>query len=286
RSQSWHKNDFYFSEAIGKALSRLKTFKTGLKTAATDVSATAKQTELFHKGVTGTAIRLQAAGAALVIFGNLLKRSENQIISFIGSAAELAGIIIGPVGIAMAFIISKVGDVIYQIGNRLVEANLRAAQSFSDLELRTFTFRRTVEAYSKIFPDVVSGTEAWEKLINKLNKATGTTIGTLQASASEIISATAAMGFNEDQMMKLLEVSVDYAAQIKGDTLQSTLDFISAMNGQSQSVLKYGAHMTATAVQEKLRGKGIRRNIASMPSNEAIIFLLWKTKICPIIIKS
>jgi len=179
-----------------------------------DIGKTAKQTEIFQKGIIGSVTRVAALGAGLSLLGNILQQSDNAFISFIGTVTEFAGLVLGPTALAFAKLLSVVGGVVQQIGDKLVTANLRAAQSFADAQLRAFTFERTIENFREAFPAVIAGTDEWRREIDKLNQSTGETRANLQASTAEIVSATAASGLNTKQMKLLLRASVDYAAQI------------------------------------------------------------------------
>jgi len=75
---------------------------------------------------------------------------------------------------------------------------------------------------------------------------------------------------NEMQMKKLLTISAEYAKINKKDVFQTTVNIVSALNGQSQAVQALGIKLNQTAVQQFAYKEGINRTVASMTDNEKI----------------
>lgn len=257
-----------------------KTFE-GLRTAITkfQIASTkgiqltgslAKASVVLNKGILGLTLNLGLASAALLAIGNSLEKSENEVVKFTGKATFLAGVVLGGLSFALTQAILVVADFAKSIGDSLVKANIKASDSFVELEKKTFVFQRTVKGFNKVFGKTIGNTEDWTETIEELSKSTGTSEKSLRAATTEIIAATSALGFNQEQMETLLMVSNDYAAQIGVDTLDATINFIQALNGSSQSVIKYGVKLNAASVQNKLFASGINKSFTELSEGEKV----------------
>lgn len=252
-----------FSKFIRNTLKTTSQFTGGIK-------ASAKQTELFSKSLFGTTSRISTLGVGLVGLGLLLKQSENSFIRFLGSVSEFVGLLLGPVTLLVSRLIAAIGGLIQATGDKLVAANQSAAASFQEAESKAFIFNRTLEKFGQVFPALVGTTEEWNKEIDLLNKRTGESIGNLRLITAELIETGSSMNLNREQVKLLTRASVDFAKQIKGDSVQASIDFVSALNGNSQSVQKYGIALSAASVQLFLTEKGIRKTFKSMTEQEKI----------------
>ena len=234
------------------------------------ITEAAKQTKLFSKGLFGSVSRISAFGVGILGLSLLLKQSENAFIRFLGSVGEFVGLLLGPVNILVSRIITAVGGFIQQVGTNMVNANLAAAASFQKVELNAFIFERTINAFGQVFPTVVGNTQDWNVEIERLNKTTGEAVGNLRFVVTELVAAGSEMGITNKQMKLLTSASVDFAAQIKGDSKQAVIDLISALNGNSQSVIKYGLQLSAASVQQKLFDKGIKVLFKDMTAQQKV----------------
>jgi len=234
------------------------------------VSASAKQTELFSSSLFGATSRVSVFGVGLVGLGVLLKQSENGFIRFLGSVFEFVGLLLGPVNLLVSRLLAVIGSLIRAVGTTLVNANQRAAASFQAADLASFTFLRTLRAFGEEFPKVVGTTAQWNKEIEILNKTTGVTTASLRFIVAELIETGTSLGLSTSQIKLLTRASVDFAAQIKGDSTQAVLDLVSALNGNSRSVQKYGLQLTAASVQQFLFNEGITKTFASMNEQEKV----------------
>lgn len=235
-----------------------------------DLLGTAKRTEFFQQGVAGSITRVAAFGTGLTLLGTIMRDSESGLIRFIGTITEFVGLLLGPGSLAFAKFVGVAGDFILTVGNRLVAANLNAAQSFNDADLRAFTFERTINGLREIMGDIVPTTDDWTKSIIALQSATGNTTANLQTASTEIAALGADIGLTADQMQFLLKAAVDFNAFIKGDLVQTTLDLLSGIQGNSQSVQKFGINLGENAVQQKLFAKGITSTVSSLSDQEKV----------------
>lgn len=209
-------------------------------------------------------------GALLVGLGQSINNSaDTSVGKLTGTLVTLSGVILGGFAAGISVAITKVGEFAHVMGTQLVAANQKAVDSFAKVQKETVIFNRTIEAFTGAFGDSVGTLDRWTKTINGVSDATGFTRDSLQFAVTEIVAATSQMGLNEKQMRQLLDVVVDYGT-ITGDVRQSTIDFIGALNGQSQSVIKYGVKLTDAGIQQKLLKKGVDESFSSFTEHEKI----------------
>lgn len=230
----------------------------------------AKTAFALDKGILGLAVNLGSLSVVLLGFGNLVKRFDSRIADTIGTISIFAGILAGSLSLAITKLILLTGDLIFKLGTQLVNASQRAGDEFVKSEDKTFKFLRTVTNFSKVTEQAIGDTESWTKTIQDLSTQTGVLERDLQTATTEIVAATSQMGFSEEQMKKLLNISVDYANQLDGDVVKSTIAFIQALNGSSQSVIKYGVKLGEASVQNKIFKQGLDINFRSLSESEKI----------------
>ncbi len=233
-------------------------------------SKLARASVVLERGLFGLAINTGTLGAALVGLGTVLNQSTNAFADAIGQVSIFAGILLGSFSVVLTKIILDLSNFAFELGTSVVNAAKDASAAFADLDKSTFVFNRTVEGFNRVFGDAIGNTETWTKTIEELGMATGLTTKELRRSTTEIIQATSQMGLNEEQMKKLLKISVDYAAQTGKDTFQATVDFITALNGGAQSVIKYGVKLNEASVQQKLYKEGSDTIFKSLSDGQKI----------------
>jgi hypothetical protein len=252
-----------FSKAIRTTIVDFKLFGNA-------ASQGLKQSELFAKGLFGTTARISAVGTGLFFLGKALKQVDNILIKFTGNVVEFIGIALAPFQLFIVKIIGSIGDFIAAAGTRLVNTNIAAAQSFQDAEQRAFVFSRTVDSFSKSLPLVVGKTGEWVSEIEKLNKETGETEANLQTAVTEIVALGSEIGLSNSQLKLLLQTSVDFNAFVKGNLVETTLDLLSGIQGNSQAVDKFGINLREQSVQLALAKNGINANVSSLSDLEKI----------------
>ncbi len=223
---------------------------------------------IADKSVLGVAVNAGVASAGFLAFGNILKDADSEVLSLAGDISIVLGVALGGLSFALTKIILLAGDAATAIGDTLVNAAKNASQAFIDADKKAFIFQSTISGFSMVFGDAVGNTKFWTQAIEDLNKATGETPQKLQAIVSEVVATTSQLGFNRQQMLALIDVIQDYAALTGRDALQATIDFVSGINGSTQSLIKYGVKLQQGVVQQKLLDKGLKTNFKRL-SNTA-----------------
>jgi hypothetical protein len=236
--------------------------------AARTTGVLAKAVLLFDKGVIGLALNLSTVSVALFGLGKATDLVNNEFVQFTGSALKLSSVITGALAVGLIALIEGVSRLSINIGTKLVDSTQKAIGSFIEFEKKTFVFNRTIEGYNKAFGDSIGTTETWTKTVKDVSNATGFTEKALRGAVTEIIATTSAMGFNEAQQKKLLDITTDYASFLGGNVVQTTIEFISALNGQAQSVQKYGVKLGAANLQQKIYAEGLALSFSQLSESE------------------
>ena len=248
----------------------LKDVVKGSKSAITTTNAVAKAYFTLDRGLFGLAINLGSISAAFALVSKVTKGFENTIVNLISRISLIISLITGSLSIALSLLIKKVASLAYELGTVLANAAVKATETFVEFEKKTFIFERTLTGFNRAFGDGIGTVNSWNKSIRKLSDETGFTEKSLRGAVTEIVATTSAMGFNEKQQKKLLEITTDYARFLGDDVIQTTIEFISALNGQAQSVQKYGVKLGATNLQQKLYNKGVNQTFQSLSETEKV----------------
>ena len=224
----------------------------------------------LSKGFIGFIELLYSASGGLVILGTQLKKSDSEFVRMAGSAALIAGIISGTFATAIIFATKKIGQLVNALGTDLVNAFKRSVSAFADANKKAVIFNRTIDGFNKVLDGAIGNSETWNSVIEDITRNSTFFESAIQSSITELVAAGSQLGLNRQQMERLLKVSVDYATFSKRDLLQTTIDFINALNGQSQSVIKYGVKLSEASVKQKLLQLGITKSYAELTEYEKV----------------
>ncbi len=251
-------------------LNILKDVVKGSKSAIKTTNAVAKAYFTLDRGIFGLALNLGSISAAFALLSKATKGFENTIINLISRISLIISLITGSLSIALSLLIKKVASLAFELGTALANAAVRATETFVEFEKKTFIFERTLTGFNRAFGDGIGTVDSWNKSIKKISDQTGFTEKALRGAVTEIVATTSAMGFNEKQQKKLLAITTDYARFLGDDVIQTTIEFISALNGQAQSVQKYGVKLGATNLQQKLYSQGVKETFNSLTESEKV----------------
>ena len=262
---------------LGKViLSKVGIAKLGSSLASFGRDASKTSSKLFgvvaslDRGFFGLVSSAQLFAAVLVPLGDALRGSENGLTRFAGSVIFLSGIAIGGLSVALAKLTGALGQIALSTGNKVVKFTQKLTKNFIKAEQKAFVFKRTIQGFNKAFGHSAGTIKTWNKLITDLSSKTGDSAVELRKAATEIVATTSAMGLNRDQAEKLLRVTTDYASFMESDVLSTTIQFISALNGNAQSVQKYGVKLSQASVQQKLFSKGLNVNFNNLSGTEKV----------------
>jgi hypothetical protein len=224
----------------------------------------------FNKGVFGLTFALSAAGASFDILTEVLKESNNQFVRSLATFTKIAGFIAGGFSFGLTLLITKIGDLTFEVGSRLVRAFDNAAQAFVETEKQTRLLAATVDAFNRALDGAVGSNELFTKQIQTLSKELNITQNDLRESAREIISVGTRLGLTSDQLLELNRIVAEYAKLQGKDVVQTSVAFVSALNGQSQAVTAYGVKLNEASNQQFLLKKEIDKNFKSLTESSKV----------------
>lgn len=225
---------------------------------------------VLDRGLVGLSLNLATVSGALFGLSKGFDLFNNEVAETIADLLLLGAIVTGSLSAALVALIRLVGSLAVKIGNELVGVAREATQAFVEFQKKTFIFERTIKGFNKAFGDSIGTVESWTKTIKGVSEETAFTEKALRGAVTEIVATTSAMGFNEEQQKKLLAITSDYARFLGDDVVQTTIEFISALNGQAQSVQKYGVKLGATNLQQKLYSQGVQQSFNTLSEAEKV----------------
>jgi methyl-accepting chemotaxis protein len=217
----------------------------------------------FGGNIFGLVDLLGGVAIALGALGTALNESENGFVRVAGKAALLAAAISGGLSLGIIKLVSVLGDLTFNIGTKLVSTFTNAAKSFAKFEKQTVIFTRTIEGFTKVFGASLGTVDEFSRKIDDISRRTGISAGELRKSAAELFAAGSQLGLTAAQTDKLLDIIVDYSV-ITGDAFQTTIDFVGALQGNTQSLIKYGIKLNDSSIQTALYSKGVNVAVESL----------------------
>jgi len=222
------------------------------------------------KSLFGLTSSLAGAGLLLTTFGSSLKESTNNTVKFTGIGIATLGLALTGMSALMGFAIIKTSELAYVIGTRLVNVFKKSTDKFIKLEKSMVVFNKTIENYNRLSHGAVGTTESWTQSVESLSDQFNVSRNALRKSANEIVSVTSKLGLNEDQMKSLLKVSTEYAKINGKDLFQTTVNLVSALNGNGQAVQSLGIKMSQAANTSFALKKGIEKSFSSMSEGRKV----------------
>jgi phage-related protein len=218
----------------------------------------------------GTIKSLGALGIVFEGLGQVLRRSESETVRFTGELLAFTGVGIISFTTALKKAIKEVAGFARELGRNLSDALQSSVELFSKADAQTFKFQRNIEAFGKVFDGSVASVEEWNGQIEKLSKEIGVLPSELQLAASEIVAVGASSKLSQDQMFELLKVSSDYAALLKRDVVTTSIDFLKALNGSADGVVKFGVKLNEGAVSQKIFGDETGKALGKLSAAEKV----------------
>ena len=220
---------------------------------------------------------LSLLSVGLFGIGNALEQSENELSRFTGTVLKLSGVALGGLSFALGLAVTKIGELAFSVGSQLVSSFQKAAATFSKTEKDLLIFTRTIEGFNKSFGDGVGSLELWTERVNQVSDSTGIARSELQKSAAELVAFGAQAGLGAEELTRLLDISADYST-ITGDVFQTTIDFVSALQGSTQGVIKYGVKLNETALETQLLKDGSDALLSELSDQEKVFLRLNKVQ--------
>lgn len=224
----------------------------------------------FGRGVFGLATKLSAIGAAFDILSAQVKKTDTALGDFLSTAFKVAGFIVGGFSFAITLGVVAVGKLANKVGTSLVDSFIKASDTFVKAERQLVVFGAVINNFNRITNNSIGSTEEWANKINELSSSLNISVISLQKASSEIIQVGTRLGLSGNQLLKLTDIVAEYAKISGKDVFDASVAFVSALNGQSQSVTSFGVKLNEAANQSFLLKKGIDANFTSLTENEKV----------------
>lgn len=267
----------FFSEKMGSLASSTKNVGIAMISVLRDFKGLATiipQIGRFLASTTtnifGLTAAIAGAGVLLTSLGVTLRQSTNDAVRFAGFGVSAIGVALLGLSSLITFAILKVASLANAIGNRLVDVFKSATREFIELEKSMVIFNKTIENYDRLSHGAVGSTESWTIAVGKLSDQFNVSRNELRKSANEIVAVTSKLGLNEQQMKDLLKVSTEYAKINGKDLFQTTVNLVSALNGNGQAVQALGIKMSQAANTTFALKSGLDRTFASLSQNSKV----------------
>jgi len=218
----------------------------------------------------GLTTALASVSAGLLLFGETVKRSNNEFIRFSGIIATTAGIIIGGFAAALAFAIVKVGQLAQEIGSSLVRTFQSATDKFIKANEGIVLFTKTIENFDRVTRGAVGTTESWAAEVSELGEVFNLSQSSLQKAAAEIVNVGSALHLNERQMKSLLTISAEYAKINGKDVFDTSVKLVGALNGNAQAVTALGIKLNEAATSSFALKRGLASNFQALGDGEKV----------------
>ena len=263
------------SKVTSDYVMKMQQFQAGFKAGLSAPGDIAKSITNFTNGIFGLVKALAVVGSSLALFGQMMRESDSQVVRVAGVISTALGFALAGISYSLVIATQKVGEFVLAIGTKGVQAFVSFTKTFSEFEKSNLIFVRTIEGFNQAYGNQIGNLDSWESRIKSISEATGISAIQLRTAVSELVASGAQFGLNEQQLSKLLNVVVDYSS-ITGDVTQTTIDFVSALQGSSQSVLKYGIKVNEAAIEHELANQGIKRSISSLNDMDLMYLRLGK----------
>jgi hypothetical protein len=192
------------------------------------------------KNIFGLTTALASVSLSLYAFGSAFEKSNNEVLKIAGTISLFTSVIIGGLSAALGFAIIKFGELTFSVGSKLVESFKKATDVFLKADTDLAVFIATISNFNVVTGGAIGSVDEWQELLSNLSDEFNLSTLSLQRASSEIINVGSQLGLNSSQLKELIRVSSEYAAINKKDVFETSVALVSALNGQSQSVLSLG----------------------------------------------
>jgi hypothetical protein len=264
-----------YAQILNKANVALIKNHSGLKQFESFTRTMGRSTLDLSKNFFGFVEMIGITGIALASLGAIARQSDDSLVRMAGTVSLIVGAALSGFSALIVVAVTKLGSFLYEVGTNGVRAFQAFSKSFESFEKANLIFTRTVESFNKVYGEQIGNLEAWESRIESISKATGLSRTELRKTVAELVAAGAQFNLTEKEISKLLDVTVDYST-VTGNLFNTAIDFIGALNGSSQSVIKYGVKLNESTVEQYALNAGVKRSISSLNDEEKMYLRLGK----------
>lgn len=208
-------------------------------------------------------------GAGLFGLGRLLQQTDSTLLRVSGTLMVMAGIMMSGLSVAIGVVVGYLGKLVAGLGQSMLSAMEKFEEKFQKAQSAAQTFAFTLAGFQRTMGPAVGTTAEWNDIITELSASTVIGTGELQRMAAEIIAVGNSLGVTKNQQQDMLRVMVDYV-KTNEEAFDTSVAFAQALGGNSQSVIKFGLHLSDTALAKTKLVKATGASVAAMSEEEKV----------------
>jgi len=223
-----------------------------------------------YKGVAGIGYGASNWSGIMALAIPLLAQLNGGLGQTIGLSLTLAGIIGGALSYAFSQFIISIGKGISFVSDFFVEIGVKAAESYVKIKSTFDILAAVIEGVSRSTEKTGFNVLDFNSRVAQMSIRWNMSMVDIAKGTQELVLVGSQLGLTADQVHRLTEVVAQYAKINKESVYDSAVAFGSALNGNSQSVLKYGVKLSDANTQHYLFMSGQEKLFAKMSDGEKV----------------
>ncbi len=247
------------TKTIYKASVGVSNFRKGTASIGGAFAKAATHTEILERGIFGLATRATLAAGGFSALGRVMLRSDSIMGKMAGITLIGLAVAFGGLALVIRQILLTVGQLIFDLGTKLVGAMQSSVQKMTKLKDATFTFGFVLKGLNRETDGAVGSLQEWNKVMGEFSTKTGYSLTIIQKSVSELTRFGESIGLTKEQMKELLPIIGDVAEANHKDLFTSTLAVVEALAGQTVMLGNMGISLNAhsKAVHDAAKAEGV-----------------------------
>lgn len=266
-------------EAIANTVKAIGNLKAGasaaseiMRVAMNDSQAFSGMATKFFSETKGGILALGEGAHAMQVgflsLGVVLSQFDSGILKTIGFIAILVSILTGGFVAAIQFALGFIGNALYKLGAVMEEKMVVWVDKFQKAQVAVVNFEFTIKAMEHTFGKAIAGSlDSWQGFVAEMSAKSVWDNTSLNKMVQEIVAVGSALKLTNYQQEMLGRLIVDQA-KAGDDLFDTTVAFVQALNGMGQGVIKYGLHVTETAIAHSKLAKSLGRPLEAMNDYE------------------
>ena len=228
------------------------------------------KTVLKSGGLFGLTSNLATVSAGLFAIAVNLEKLDSKLADTIASGLKFTSIVLGGVSAALSIAIVKAAELGEAVGAKLAAFFVKSSTAANEFEDATQILTAAIDAVNRSIGTNLISSERWIAVVDKVAQTFNLSSKEVTKAAQEILLVGTKLGLNADQLEKLIKVSAEYAKINKKDVFQTSVNLVSALNGNAQSVQALGIKLGEASVQQFAYTQGITKSIQKLSENEIV----------------
>ena len=262
---------FSLAKDIPNSLSKLQQGFSTIPAITKDFLDFGKTILNTHVGpaIIGIAESSMLLKGGLISLGTALLTSDSTLVKFAGSAAIVAGILLGGFAFAVKTALSFVGDLISSIGDKMIASMTYFEEKFRKAEVAVTNFNFVISGMNREFGDSAGTLQSWSTIVEELADKTLITAMDARKMATEIMSVGHGLGLTRNQMEDLIRLIPNYV-KAGDDAFDVTVSFLQALGGAPQGLLRYAVHLSDAGVEHSKYAKQASLSMQALTEEQKV----------------